>query len=241
MNDNLKSLYGLPAFNKNILFEAIISNVGILSKNTLEKYLKAYLESGVIGRVGRNAYCIKGELRDYKYDYSEVSIHIAKTLLENFYDLDFRIFELYQMNRFVKHQIAHNVIFIFTEKELCASVFEKLKEEYAGKILINPTVEDFFNYRQDNMIVVRNLLTESPKGKQEFWKTDLEKLLVDIFSENLLKAMLSESEYPAILETAFQSYIVDESLMFRYARRRKCADKIKKFIHEETDIRLRIE
>lgn len=31
------------------------------------------------------------------------------------------------------------------------------------------------------MIVVRNLLTESPKGKKEVWHTGLEKLLVDIF------------------------------------------------------------
>lgn len=41
------------------------------------------------------------------------------------------------------------------------------------------------------------------------------------FSEKLIKAMFSESEYPAIYETAFNSYVVDESQMFRYAKRRK--------------------
>ena len=91
------------------------------------------------------------------------------------------------------------------------------------------------------MIVVRNLLTESPKGKKDVWHTCLEKLLVDIFSENLIKAMFSESEYPAIYETAFNSYVVDESQMFRYAKRRKSADKIKNFIQEETDAKLRLE
>ena len=90
------------------------------------------------------------------------------------------------------------------------------------------------------MIVVRNLLTESQKGKKEVWHTGLEKLLVDIFSEKLIKAMFSESEYPAIYETAFNSYVVDESQIFRYAKRRKSADKIKKFIQEETDAKLRL-
>ena len=119
--------------------------------------------------------------------------------------------------------------------------FERLKKEYEGNILINPTEEDFFNYRREDMIVVRNLLTESPKWKKEVWHTGLEKLLVDIFSEKLIKAMFSESEYPAIYETAFNSYVVDESQMFRYAKRRKSADKIKKFIQEETDAKLRLE
>lgn len=79
------------------------------------------------------------------------------------------------MNRFLNQQIAHNVIFVFVEKELSTFAFERLKKEYAGNILINPTEDDFFNYRRDDMIVVRNLLIESPKGKNEVWHTDLEK------------------------------------------------------------------
>lgn len=71
-----------------------------MSKSTLEKYLKKYLESGEIVRIGRNAYCARGKLKDYEYDYSDIAVHIAKILKEDFYDLDFRISELYQMNRF---------------------------------------------------------------------------------------------------------------------------------------------
>ena len=159
---------GLAAvFNKKTFFDTITDNVGVLSKSTLEKYLKKYLESGEIVRIGRNAYCARGKLKDYEYDYSDIAVHIAKILKEDFYDLDFRISELYQMNRFLNHQIAHNVIFVFVEKELCISAFERLKKEYEGNILINPTEEDFFNYRREDMIVVRNLLTESQKGKKE--------------------------------------------------------------------------
>ena len=140
---------GLAAvFNKKTFFDTITDNVGVLSKSTLEKYLKKYLESGEIVRIGRNAYCARGKLKDYEYDYSDIAVHIAKIFKEDFYDLDFRISELYQMNRFLNHQIAHNVIFVFVEKELCISAFERLKKEYEGNILINPTEEDFFNYRR---------------------------------------------------------------------------------------------
>ncbi len=240
MDETIKSLYGVSIFDKKLFFETVIENVGELSKSSLEKYLKKYLQSGEIARIGRNAYCFKGNLRDYEYDYSDLSIHIAKVLNDEFYELDFRIFELYQMNRFLNHQIAHNVIFVFVEKELCTSAFERLKKEYEGNVLINPTEDDLFNYRREDMIVVRNLLTESPKGKKRIWHTDLEKILVDIFSENLIKVMFSESEYPAIYEEAFGSYVIDESQMFRYAKRRKSADRIKKFIKEETNVKLRL-
>ena len=241
MDRTVKSLSGLSIFDKKLFFETVIENVGELSKSSLEKYLKKYLQNGEIARIGRNAYCVRGNLRDYEYDYSDMSIHIAEILNDEFYDLDFRISELYQMNRFLNHQIAHNVIFVFVEKELCTSVFERLKKEYEGCILINPTEDDFFNYRRDDMIVVRNLLTESPKGKNKVWHTDLEKMLVDIFSENLIKAMFSESEYPAIYEEAFGSYVIDESQMFRYAKRRKSDGRIKKFIQEDTNVKLRLE
>lgn len=111
MNEKIKTLYELSVFNKKTFFDTITDNVGVLSKSTLEKYL----ESGEIVRIGRNAYCVRGKLKDYEYDYSGIAVHIAKILNEDFYDLDFRISELYQMNRFLNHQIAHNVIFVFVE------------------------------------------------------------------------------------------------------------------------------
>ena len=111
MDEKIKTLYKLSVFNKKTFFDTITDNVGVLSKSTLEKYL----ESGEIVRIGRNAYCVRGKLKDYEYDYSGIAVHIAKILNEDFYDLDFRISELYQMNRFLNHQIAHNVIFVFVE------------------------------------------------------------------------------------------------------------------------------
>lgn len=240
MNKELDALQDLSVFDKDIMFDALVDCYGSLSRSSQEKQLKKYIENGEIARVGRNAYCLKGELKDYKYSYSNISLSIVNILNTDFYDLDYRIFELYQLNHFLNHQIAHNIIFVYVEKELTMPVFERLKKQFAGNILINPTNNDFCRYRQENMIVVKKLLTESPKGQKEVWHTDLEKMLVDIFSDSLLKTMFSESEYPSIYEKVFSTYVVDESQMFRYARRRKVEDKIKKFIREETNVELRL-
>lgn len=240
MDNTIRLLNNSPVFNKDTFFDTLSKSLGIINKNTLEKYLYKYLKSGEIARVGRNEYCVKGNLKSYEFNYSEVSIHISQILNNSYYDLDFRIAELYQLNTFLNHQIAHNVIYVFVEKELCISVFEQLKNEFPGKVLIKPSISDFFNYRQDDIIIVKNLPTESPKGAKKKWHTDLEKLLVDVFSEDLIKTMFSESEYPAIYEKAFHSYVINESQMFRYARRRKTDNEIKQFIKEETNVKLRL-
>ena len=43
MDEKIKMLYGLSVFNKKTFFDTITDNVGVLSKSTLEKYLKKYL------------------------------------------------------------------------------------------------------------------------------------------------------------------------------------------------------
>lgn len=240
MNKYLKILGNMPVFDKSIFFDVVKEKENTYSDRTLEKILNANINAGNIARVGRNAYCIQGDLKQYRYEYCELSNHIANILYSDFYHLDFRIMELYQLNRFLNHQIAHNAIFVFVEKDISISVFERLKKDYAGRVLINPSEKDFFNYRLEDIIVVKNLLTESPKGKTQFWHTDLEKLLVDLFSDKLLKEMFSESELPSIFETSFANYIIDESKMFRYAKRRKADKRIKQFIDCDTTVKLRL-
>ena len=51
MDANIKTLYELSVFNKKAFFDTITDDVGVLSKSTLEKYLKKYLESGKIVRI----------------------------------------------------------------------------------------------------------------------------------------------------------------------------------------------
>lgn len=89
------------------------------------------------------------------------------------------------------------------------------------------------------MIVIMKLTTEAPKGQGRSWHTRLEKLLVDIMSEPILLASISEAEYPGIYMDAFERYYIDEKCMFRYANRRKSSKKIKKLIHDKTDIILK--
>ncbi|MFR0770060.1 MAG: DUF6577 family protein [Dysosmobacter sp.] len=158
--------------------------------------------------------------------YSDLATSVAGKIRETYPELDFRIFELVQLNEFVNHQIAHNAVFIFVEGDLGEYVFDTLKEEYAGHILLNPNADMYHQYWADDMLVIKKLITEAPKGTDEFWHTDLEKMLVDIVSDKLLRSCVNQGEYKTIFTQAFKDFYIDESQLFRYARRRNAKAKV---------------
>ena len=227
-------------FTRKELLESFRMAGYMLSEASFYKKVEELVKNGQIIRVGRNAYSLPDEKRlAYEYKYSELAEEVAQEIAQQYPYVNFSIFEFVQLNDFVNHLIAHNVIFLSVEAEIMDFVFETLRDKYPGKVLINPTVEIYHQYWSDDMIVLGKLTTEAPKGQKASWHTRLEKMLVDIMAEPLLLASISRAEYPHIYEDAFDRYIVDENGLFRYASRRKVTKKIKELIRKETDIVLR--
>ena len=243
INENgISLLKDKEPFGRKELFQVLEEQYKGLSQASYKLKMQRLLESGKIARAGRNLYCIPdNQMPVYCYGYSELAIKIQEMINEKHPFLEYRIFELVQMNEFLNHQIAHNTVFVFVEADLGDFVFETLKERFPGKILLNPSVKEYHLYWQDNLIIVGKLLTEAPKGKIAAWHTCLEKMLVDMTAEKVIKTTFSEAEYPDVLEQAFQKYIIDESQMFRYAKRRHVKDDILNIIHSQTTIELRTE
>ena len=53
-------------------------------------------------------------------------MEVASLIQEQFPLLDFSIMELIQLNDFVNHQIAHNVLFLSVEVDMIEFVFDSL-------------------------------------------------------------------------------------------------------------------
>ena len=233
-------LLDVTRFTRKELLESFRMAGYMLSEASFYKKVEELVKNGQIIRVGRNVYSLPDDKRlTYEYKYSELAEEVAQEIAQQYPYVNFSIFEFVQLNDFVNHLIAHNVIFLSVEAEIMDFVFETLRDKYPGKVLINPTVEIYHQYWSDNMIVLGKLTTEAPKGQKASWHTRLEKILVDIMAEPLLLASISRAEYPHIYEDAFDRYIVDENGLFRYASRRKVTKKIKELIRKETDIVLR--
>ena len=195
------------------------------------------LTSGDIARVGRNRYCVADSLKTYNFPHSEFAVSVADEITEAHPYLDFRLFELVQLNEFVNHQIAHNIVFVSVEGELEEDVFNTFWERHKGSVLLKPNADELFRYLNEDMVVIMKLPTESPKGIAVFWDTRLEKLLVDIAVDKLLRKVVYSGEYPVIYQDAFSKYAIDRNVMFRYARRRGALGKYREFLVNEAGLK----
>lgn len=237
----LTILENKTTFSRAELMETIQESGKSISEASFKLELQKMLKEGVIVRVGRNRYCVaKNGIGVYSYEYSDDAKIVANILKEKFPYLNFTIMDFVQLNEFVNHQLAHNVIHVSVEEDLGDFVFDVLKEKYPGKVLINPTPEIYHQYWYDGMIVVGKLVSEAPMGQKEKWNTRIEKLLVDVITNSILLSSVSEAELTNIYEGAFTKYAIDESCMFRYAKRRGAENKIREFIKEKTNVQLKV-
>ena len=236
----LQNLRKIQVFSRADVFDALKNEGAQVSKALANYKLQRFLKEGSIIRVGRNQYHITdGEVTEYSHIYSKISLDVVGTISNNHPLLDFRVFELVQLNEFVNHLIAHNVLFISTESDYGSFVFQTLKEHYPGKVLLYPDQDMYHNYVSDDSIIITRLISESPRGTKENWNTRPEKFLVDLISDKWLAEAVNHGEYKRIFEECFQKYAIDETTMFRYARRRGANNKLKEFIQNETSIKLR--
>lgn len=194
------------------------------------------LSAGEIVKIGRNKYCVSDSLKAYRFSHSELAVSLANEIIGAHPYLDFRIFELIQLNEFVNHQIAQNIVFVSVEAPLEEDVFNTLWEKYKGSVLIKPDADELFRYMNDEMIVIAKLPTESPKGIDVFWDTRIEKWLVDIAVDKLINKVVYSGEYPAIYQDAFAKYAIDKNTMFRYAKRKGASNKYMDFLVNDAGI-----
>lgn len=224
-------------------FYAAGKNSGFsLGEAAMRKKLQELLKNGDVVRIGRNAYCVPSNpVRYYRYSYSELARNVATIMMETYAAVKFSIFEIVQLNEFINHQLAHDVLFLSVEEDLMDFVFGTMKEHYPGKVMLNPTPELYHQYWYEDMIVIDKLVTEAPRDRDVPWHTRIEKMLVDLLSNPILGGSISESEIPNVFEDAFSKYIIDESSLLRYAKRRGAEKRLRAIIREKTNITLRTE
>ena len=194
--------------------------------------LQKRLDSGIVIHVGWDKYTVSKKKYLYSYFYSKTAEEIASRLAQEFYDLNFRIFELIQLNEFMNHQMAHNTIFVSVENDLQDFVFDSLKKLYPGRVMLRPSLNEYYRYLQDDEIVIVRLPTETPKGYSRDWESRIEKILVDVLTDKLISKIVPENEKETIVTGFFKSYLLDEKAILRYAKRKGADAKVSKLLKQ---------
>ena len=217
-----------------------------LTPQAFRRLLYALEKEGVIISIGTGVYVLQNSATSlskarFSPTPSTEMVEINAIIQKSFSYLDYLIWDTRLLHEFMTHQPGQAQIILDVEKDACESVFNRLIAQFPGKVFLDPDRAAFERYvlKTPESIIVTRLITQSPRIiSNGVPMPKLEKILVDIFADEDLFFVFHGHELSLIYENVFSAYLVNEKTLFRYAGRRKTADKLRTFINAQTQVKL---
>ncbi len=174
----------------------------------------------------------------YKPAISTDLLKLARKINDRFEDVKYCIWETNWLNEFSQHQSGKKIYVIEVEKDFLEPIFYELKENFKYDVYLSPDEKAINFYIAEGIrpIVIKKIVSRSPlckriEGKIKFNAPSLEKILVDIFSEDKLFYYSQGIELVHIFENAIKSYDINYTKLYSYAKRRERDNDIKLFLN----------
>jgi len=182
-------------------------------------------------RIGRGKFKL-GEGRKYIPEISSVTKSIFKKLKSKFPYTNFCVWSTSFLNEFMHHQPGRFILLVETDKETTNSTFYFLRE-IRKSVFIEPTDDILEKYitNEKEVFVIKPLISEAPTQNINNVETaTLEKILVDIFCDDVIFSAQQGFEKQTIFKEAFTKYTINRSKMLRYANRRRKKEELIQFM-----------
>lgn len=195
------------------------------------------VQEGVLQRIGRGKFKL-GEGRKYIPEISSLTKSIYKKLKAEFPYAKFCLWNTSVLNEFMQHQPNRFFLLVETDKETTNSVFYFLRE-IQKSVFIEPNNDILEKYivNDKEVVVIKSLISEAPtQNINEIETATIEKMLVDIFCDNVIFSAQQGAEKRTIFKEAFTKYTINQSKMLRYANRRRKKEELKQFVITITNL-----
>jgi hypothetical protein len=208
------------SLSKEELVLAIGNDFPDWTSSTVKVYLSKLKKEGVINNPSRGTYTISDK-KTFNPEIPQNLKKVATKIQKEYPYVTSCVWSTIWLNDLMRHQPFKQYTVIEVEKEAAEQVFNYLNDNYKN-VFLNPNSEifDFYISSLDDIIIVKNLISEAPLEKiNKINIPTLEKLLVDILiDKELFAAQQGEIEF--IFKTAFSKYTINRLQMKRYAMRR---------------------
>ena len=198
-----------------------------MSSRTKDMLIKKLIEDGIITKICNNQYKIVNKRKYHiyrEYDNTKDLINLLKEIR-----YDYIIYNITFLNEWLNQLIGKNTIFIEVDKKYVNSIYELLVDNEYKNVLVNPSIQEIEKYSLSDLIVIKPLYSRSPINRKEKSFT-LEKIIVDLFVDDILKKYYSKSELPWIYKQMFKEYAIDEYSLNTYLTRRRIKEKFYEFL-----------
>lgn len=191
------------------------------------------VQKGILQRISRGKFSL-GKGRKYIPEISSVTKSVFKKLKAEFPYASFCVWNTSVLNEFMQHQPGRYFLLVETDKEITNSVFYFLRE-IKKSVFIEPTKDILEKYivNEKEVVVIKSLISEAPTQNINGVETaTIEKMLVDIFCDDVIFSAQQGTEKRIIFKEAFTKYTINQSKMLRYADRRRKKEQLIQFIKE---------
>ncbi len=207
-----------------------------LNENTFGWRIFNLKNKNIINAIGNGHYTISDKPK-HQPNFSKNASKMGEFIATEFKDVAYCLWETHWLNEFTVHQTQKNWILIEVEKELIETIFYKLKDYFSLDIFLNPDekIINFYVAESSKPAILKKLTTRSPITFKEengikINVPNVEKILVDVFTDQRLFYLFQGKELLNIYENFFKNYSINYSTLFNYANRRGQKENIKKFL-----------
>lgn len=190
-------------------------------------------KENVLHRIARGVYSLS-RANSYIPEITRSQKLLFSSIKKQFPFVELCIWNTKWLNEFMLHQPGRFYTIIEIERDVMESVFYELKEQ--GKdVYLDPSedVMDKYIVRKKDPIIITNLTTEAPlQTINKVSTATLEKMLVDIVSNEILFAAQQGAELKRIYNSAIEKYTISNTKLLRYAGRRNRKSAIERLINE---------
>ena len=211
----------------------IITKAELCAKGINAMGISRLTNKGRLGNLGYGFYIDNPNILHFENDDMMTKIN---SLLDSFPFVPNRVvFSSISLNFCINQLITNTTYIVEVEKEYLQSVFELLKDNFKGVILLKPNKENKINYWTPNAIYVTELFKRSPVNKDG--TITIEKLIMDLLFDEEIYSLYSGQDIDSAIDIICSKYIVNYKTLFSYAARRNRKNQllngIKKYIPKE--------
>lgn len=224
------------SFDRNELYDFYLEFEPDLKESTFSWRIYDLKKKDIIKTIGRGLYVISYKPK-YKPLLSDNALKIARKTTERFEEINYSIWETQWLNEFTQHQTSNQIIVVEVEKEFTESLYYYLNDAMQMDFFLNPDEKEIQFYISESAmpVVIKRLVTRAPINKLKNEKAvvpiaTLEKIMVDLFADEGLFHFYQGSELINIYEKIIDSYSINFTKLFSYAKRRRKEQEIKQFI-----------
>lgn len=233
-----KEFEGRENFSRRELFEFYLRYDSELKETTFRWRIYDLKEKRIINPISRELFSFTYR-PVFKPEIDDAERKLSARVVKQFPAMKLCIWSTRILNEFMLHQPGKFITILEVEKDAIEPVFHFLKDINTRNVYLLPQEKEleWYVYEGGSALIVESLVSKAPVQKVKNTMTaTIEKIIVDIFTDQKLFSTFQGSELSNIINTAYNRYQFDFTKLFSYAKRRRKEADLREYLSRYTDI-----